>query len=410
MTSRSHTLHPLWALPLVVAVLLLVYLPTPSAAPPPRSATPETFVGGGPTPADSAPPNFNISYNSSVDGWPLSYLEWLPSGYSSSTTYPLAVFLHGVGSSTGWVRGGGGGIVDMTDSLVGNASAYGFILIAINTRSPEGFYLNSPCGGPQQQDVLDAIAHEKEVRHISQVFLIGFSMGSLGALSLAAHEPGMFAGVATAGTITDIFQTVAYNSVTNSAPAGLYYDECGGFPNPANVSIDRIWAYLSPLRFAPQNFTDIPLFVTGGGLDTRAPNSFARWDYANVNNTFVNSTCNVVASMGEPSNCTVTIPSLAAQDPSGYRWLDLYEPLAPHSASQLPGGAVFAFFLDRQAGGYYLSTYPGNVLTPYTPGTPIVLPHGGTPLLYLGLWTAIAVLVIVVIVVAAVLVSFRRRP
>ena len=35
-----------------------------------------------------------------------------------------------------------------------------------------------------------------------------------------------------------------------------------------------------------------------------------------------------------------------------------------------------------------------------------MLPHSGTPLLYLGLWTAIAVLVIVVIVVAAVFVSF----
>ena len=356
------------------------------------------------------PPTDNISYVSSVDSFPLWYLEWLPSSYTASDTYPLAVFLHGIGSSTGSVRGGGGGIVDMTQSLVSNASDYGFILIAINTRSPEGFYLNSPCGGPQQQDVLDAIAAERSTRHISQVFLIGFSMGSLGALTLAAHEPGMFAGVATAGTITDIFQTTAYNEASNSAPAGLFYDECGAYPDPTNISVDRTWAYLSPLRFAPQNFSGIPLFVTGGGLDTRAPNDFARWDYANVNNTFINATCNVVASMGEPANCTVTIPSLAAQDPSAYRWLELYEPEAPHSSYQLPGGAVFAFFLDRQVGGYYISTYPGNVLTPYTPGTPVVLPHSGTPLLYLGLWTAIAVLVIVGIVVAAVFVSFRRRP
>jgi pimeloyl-ACP methyl ester carboxylesterase len=398
------------ALVVVVALLLLPALPSTATASPARTMVLGGATSSGRPDETPPPPTDNISYDSSVDGYSLSYLEWLPSGYSSSASYPLAVFLHGVGTTTAWIPGGSGGIVDMTQSLVSNASTYRFILIAINTRSPEGFYFNSPCGGPQQQDVLDAITHESSLRHISSVYLIGFSMGSLGALTLAGHYPGMFAGVATAGTITDMFQTYAYNTATSSAPAGLGFDECGAEPSPTEPSIDRVWAYLSPLRFEPQNFSGIPLFVTGGGLDTRAPNNFARWDYANVNNTFINSTCAVVASMGEPANCTVTIPSLAAKDPSQYRWLDLYEPQAPHSSYQLPGAAVFAFFLDQQAGGYYVSTYPGNALIPYTPGTPIVLPNTSTPGSDLTLWTEIAIVAIVVVAVVAVVAVSRRRP
>jgi pimeloyl-ACP methyl ester carboxylesterase len=360
--------------------------------------------------SQSAPtPSDNVSYNSSVDGFHLSYLEWLPAGFSPSTRYPLAVFLHGVGTDNTWVEGGVGGLVDVTPSLVDNASAYGFILIAINTRSSDGFYLNSPCGGPQQQDVLDAITHEEGLREISQVYLIGFSMGSLGSFALAGHHPGLISGIATAGTITDIYETIAYNRLTRSDPTGLYYAECGDYPSPQNTSVDAAWTYLSVLRFHPQNFSGIPLFATGGGEDTRAPNNFAEWDYANVNNTFVNSTCVVASALGEPANCTVPFVDLSAQDPSAYRWLDLYEPDATHSTNQLPGDAVFSFFLNRTAGGYYVSTFPGDVLVPYTPGTPIHL-NSGSSNPALPWWTWYAIGGGAVAVVAAAILVTRRRP
>ena len=361
-------------------------------------------VGPGVVPPGST----TIAYQSTVDGFALSYLEWLPTGYTSSGAYPLAVFLHGVGSSSTWVSGGIGGDVDVDPPLVDNASAAGFILIALNTRSSDGFYVNSPCGGPQEQDVLDAIAHEKTLRSVTATYFIGFSMGSLGAFSVAGHHPGLIAGIATAGTITDIYETIDYNSVTHSEPHGLYDAMCGAHPGPTATNTNRVWTYLSVARFHPENFSGIPLFVAGGGEDTRAPNDFAAWPYANVNSTFVNSTCDVATSMGEPPNCTVVFASLSNATPSAYRWLDLYEPYAPHSPDQLPAASVFGFFQGHVTGGYYVSTFPGGALLPYTPGQPLPIgPGSGSTAPSTLLWVIVGGAAVGAVVVG-VAVSRRR--
>jgi pimeloyl-ACP methyl ester carboxylesterase len=394
----------------VLVLLLAAGLPLAGAVGPRAAAASGngTRSAGRPM-AGPMPPTDNVSYNSSVDGFPLSYLEWLPAGYSASSTYPLAVFLHGVGQSSAPVRGGIGGIVDISSGLVDNASSSGFLLIALNTRSSSGFYVNTPCGGPQEQDVLDAITHEASLRHVSHVYLIGFSMGSLGAFSIAGHHPGLISGIATAGTITDIYETIAYDSQTHSEPSGLFDAMCGAHPSPTTPSVDRVWTYLSVLRFEPENFSGVPLFVASGGMDTRAPNNFLDWNYANVNNTFVNSTCVVVAGEGEPANCTVTIPSLANATPGSYRWLDVFEPDGTHSAQQLPAAAVFSFFLGTIQGGYYASGFPGGTLTPTTPS--LIPPTHSPPAVALP-WTWIVVGVVglaAVVAVAAAVASRRRR-
>ena len=231
MRTRRDGPRHLWALPLVIAALVLVYVP-PSGAehPVPSGAVVPFAAPARPAAETPPPPTDNISYVSSVDSFPLSVPRVAPLELHRVRHLPARGLPPRDRVLHRSVRGGGGGIVDMTQSLVSNASDYGFILIAINTRSPEGFYLNSPCGGPQQQDVLDAIAAERSTRHISQVFLIGFSMGSLGALTLAAHEPGMFAGVATAGTITDIFQTTAYNKRRTRPRPGSSTTSAGRIP------------------------------------------------------------------------------------------------------------------------------------------------------------------------------------
>ena len=49
---------------------------------------------------------------------------------------------------------------------------------------------------------------------------------------------------------------------------------------------------MSPLRFDPQAFAGIPLYMTAGGLDDRAPNNVSIWpQWMNANNTVVNATC-----------------------------------------------------------------------------------------------------------------------
>src|SRR5580658_7837529 len=148
---------------LVLVVLLVAGWPGAAAAPVGRSLV-RAASPGATRPDDIAPPpGTNISYTSSVDGFRLSYLEWLPAGYTASQSYPLAVFLHGIHSSNGFIEGGAGGINDISYSLTSNASSAGFILISLNTRLLDGFYINSPCGGPEEQDVLDAIAHEESL-------------------------------------------------------------------------------------------------------------------------------------------------------------------------------------------------------------------------------------------------------
>jgi hypothetical protein len=182
---------------------------------------------------------------------------------------------------------------------------------------------------------------------------------------------------------------------------------CGASPGPSNPTVDRVWSYLSVLRFHPQNFSGISLFVAAGGEDTRAPNNFDAWSYANVNNTFVNSTCVVASNLGEPPNCTIPFATLSNEDPSGYRWLDLYEPRATHSPLQLPGGAVFAFFLNREPGGFYVSTFPGDALVPITPVVPPPPGNGTSTSIPIWVWFVLGGAAAAALVVGVV--ATRRR-
>src|SRR5579863_666585 len=97
----------------VATVLLLLVLLAPG-------------VQGAPPPASSIHPSLvsfkNVSYNSSVDGFPLSYAEWLPLGYSSLKATPLIVYLHGLeGNSNATVRGGVES--DLTVALTGGRAS-----------------------------------------------------------------------------------------------------------------------------------------------------------------------------------------------------------------------------------------------------------------------------------------------
>lgn len=302
-----------------------------------------------------------VVYNSSVDGWALSYLEWLPENFHEGSTYPLAIFLHGAGTVSTWVIGGTGGI-SVPGGVVSAASSSQFILISINTRSSDGFYSNTPCGGPQAQDVLDAIANENSTHHIGSLYLIGFSMGSVGAFTLAADHPGMFTGIATAGTITDAFETQFYNAATHGTNPGWTATQCGASLLKGNTTAIAFAYHLSPLRFYPQNYSGVKVYMVGGGLDVHAPNNFSIWAYANVNNTARNSTC--VTTLYEPANCTATLGFLHNRSPLLYAYLDLYEPKAPHVATQFYGPSVFQFFMGTISGGLYHAAYPPTKIFP----------------------------------------------
>lgn len=320
-----------------------------------------------------------VNYTSTVDGWNLSYLEYLPANFTPGGAYPLAVYLHGIGNSTGWVDGGTNDwltqIANATPTglaergLVQNASRTGFILIVPYTRSQAGFFVDSPCGGPQQHDLLDAIASASANRTITGLYLIGFSMGSAGALALAAHDPGTVAGVALAGTASDVYQLYAYNTHGMGAPVGgpaslMDQDNCGVAPSVTNATVDAaFYSYLSPLRFTPTAFAHLRIWASAGGRDPFAPDSTRFWYYLQANNTFVNATCRTATDLGEPANCTVPLWELDAQSPGTYPVRFVFEPDASHIASQFDPADVFSFFTGSVGPGFFTADFPPTALT-----------------------------------------------
>lgn len=337
----------------IMAVLVLA-VPGGLAAAEPAEAGSSLRSGALPTYA-------NVSYRSSVDGYLLSFLEWLPTGYSANSTYPLGVFLHGIGTSTAWQRGGVGSLVDLEGGATGivtAAQADGVILISINTRSSAGFYQDTLKGGPQRQDVLDAIAYEESRRHVGSVYLIGFSMGSMGAFALAESDRDAFAGVATVGTITDAYEVLAQNAAAGSVSAAWRYDV--GLPRTApltSAALQPLLWNLSQVRFDPQGLAGVRIYSVAGEADIRATNNFSVWPYAQGNSTFTNSTCNVAAADAEPANCTTTLGSLAANS-SAYIFRFVWEPYGTHAAADLPASDAWRFLLGQEGGGYFEASVP----------------------------------------------------
>ncbi len=344
------------------------------------------YTGGhadaAPVPTAPRAPN-TIAYSSSVDNWSLSYAEWLPARYTASHAYPLIVYLHGQQDTSGrWFPGGitsdlvqalgGRGPDSQTARLMVNTSErLGYILIALNTRSGSGWYINSPCGGPQEQDVLDAIAHEKALRHVSSTFLFGMSMGTEGTLYIAARHPGMFKAIGIIAPATDLFLDVAYRiSLANDtskpwAEASIQakmYLFCGvlaGTENASEQAVARMYQNMSPLRFNPSAFARVPIYVTGGGWDDRTPNNVSIWPWwMNVNNTFINATCNSAPQLGEPAICSTAFDALHLSNPNVYRFRYIYEPRAGHVLTQLYPPDMLNFWQGKAAGGVYSSMYP----------------------------------------------------
>lgn len=326
-----------------------------------------TGSAGAVHPGSALPSSLNVTYNSSVDGFGLSFLEWLPTGFQSNATYPLAIFLHGIGSSTAWTRGGVGAAQDLeaNPKIVTVAQSDQLILISLNTRSSAGFYQDTPCGGPQRQDVIDAVAAEEVHRHVGLVYLIGFSMGSMGAFSLAATDPGAFTGIATVGTITDAYQVFAENSAVHSVNAAWRSDVClSSKAKPTSPGLEQLLANLSTPRFDPQAFAGMRIYSVAGARDVRAVNNFSVWPYAQGNSSFVNSSCSSSAFDGEPSNCSATFGSLQSQNPGTYSFRFVWEAFGTHSTVALPAADAYRYLLGLEAGGYFQTTFPPTRLVP----------------------------------------------
>jgi pimeloyl-ACP methyl ester carboxylesterase len=354
-----------------VVVLLALLMALPPGFPPARPGAGSADIA----PAVIYPAQANytlatVDYNSSVDGFPLSYSEILPLNYSPSQTYPLAIELHGIDTS-GSTPLPGGYPTPVTNSTADAAVAAGFIEIVINTRTSDGFFVNSKYDGPQAQDVLDAIAHEESIRHIGKLYIFGFSMGSMGALSIGLNHPGMFAGIGAVAAFSDDFELegrVQYLGNTALVNAGLL--PTGGlWPNSSSYA-QGIFEELSPLRFHPENASGVRMWFAGGANDVFATNNQSFWPYEQANATVLDSTCLVESSLGEPANCTIPLAALRAEDPADYSYRYVFEPNGIHDYALLNATDMFEYFSGQLPPGEFWGYFPDPTLIP--PPTPLI--------------------------------------
>lgn len=296
------------------------------------------------------------SYSSSVDGTPLNYYEWLPIGYNASDTYPFLLFLHGKGHGGDQVFTEAGGV-----SAINAAIAHGFIVGSLNTRTNGGFYINSQYTGPQEQDVLDALHHEQQLRHVSTLWLFGESMGTMGAYSIAEHNPGLISGIGVIASCPDLYEIQAYKiAVGRSSDLSFWLGVTGGSLSNQSSYADGLTYYESAFRFFPQNLTGVQLYVVQGGDDIDCPNNPALWPFQQANDTILDSTCNIATSMDEPANCTTPFATLETEHPGEYHYRYVYEAAAPHTLDALDGSDMIQYFLGQGADGLFTAGIGGT--------------------------------------------------
>jgi pimeloyl-ACP methyl ester carboxylesterase len=349
---------------LVLAVLIassLFILPSLSLAAPSGGYAPSPGPVSKVVSGSVRPSTYTITtvyYHSSVDNFLLSYYETIPNSTRSNSShyYLLAVELHGLTGSPAIVSGGtGAGVYSVTAQA---ATQDGFILIDVNTRTGSGWYVNSNYTGPQEQDILDAIAHEQTLRHISGVYLFGTSMGSIGTLSIGLDHPKLFKGLGLVAGFTDFFEMYDYwvQNFSTYAPEMLY--STGGLSPNASAYARSIFLHLSPLRFHPQRLAGLRLYMANGAQDALSTNNLSQWPFMQANNTILNRTCLVATNMAEPPSCTLPVATLEALHPGRYHYRFIYEPNGPHSYFLLNASDMFAYFLGGEPDGTYWGIYP----------------------------------------------------
>ena len=358
---------------LLLVVVVVLALPTAVAGPMSPSASaphPPTVRALGPTPSlPRAASGSTIYYDSSVDGFNLSYQEFLPSGYNPSLPYPLAVELHGINTSADAPLPGGYHTTVVATTITA-ASAAGFILLVPDTRTGDGYYADSAHTGPQAQDILDAIADERALRDISAVYLYGFSMGAMGAMAIGLAHPTLFAGLGAIATESDMYELTSFSTTVHSlGVTNALLNTSGGYPN-SSATAASIFNFLSALRQHPEASRGLKMYFTAGGSDTAIPDNPTIWPYPQANASLLQTSCLYVAAYDEPSNCTNPLAVYAATDPANYSFRFIYEANAIHDYLQVNATDLFSYFAGSVGPGLFVGKYP--VPTPTLPPLPLV--------------------------------------
>jgi pimeloyl-ACP methyl ester carboxylesterase len=353
----------------VVALLVLSFplsAPGMSRNPGAGNAVLRSAAGGSCHPTTSWT-NVTRTYHG-PDGFSLSYDELLPAGFSNASTYPLAVYLHGIAINE-WKPQSGGYPASPPCTVENNGTANGFVVIAPWTRTGTGSYVNSTFTGPQQGDIWNAITSEQSWHKIGKVYLIGSSSGTFGVFILSLNHPKAFAGIGAFSSFSDYFEEYDYNNRTGGAhqTAMAMLNLSGGLTPASSAYAKALFYQESVTRFFPQNFSGIPTYISHGGNDVASPNNPAFWNYEQANNSVLNQTCNVRTDINEPAQCTNPLLALETISPKSYDIRYLYNSTGAHGVSEINGKDLFAFFLGKVGTGVYWVDALGNPIPAPTP-------------------------------------------
>ena len=138
------------------------------------------------------------AYFSDIDESPQPYFVYLPKSFSSTSAapYPLIVYLHGYTpwlDKTNWYHFG--------PEMKNFADRHGFILLMPFARS------NTDFQSIGELDVLHTLDLIKKSYPIDEdrVLLFGYSMGGMGAYTVASHYPHLWAGVTAVSARGDYY-------------------------------------------------------------------------------------------------------------------------------------------------------------------------------------------------------------
>ncbi len=220
---------------------------------------------------------------------------FVPTNYDPTQSYPLVVFLHGVGSppsgsnNTGQITNGG------LDNLLANAKTRDFFLYA--PQSSNGFWPDR-----EQKRIVNMLAEATTQYNIdaSRLMITGYSGGGGGTWKLLESYGGVFAaGVPIAGSESDL--TLAPNMV--GKPIWAFHAQ-----NDGVVAVGVTRTHINAIR----NADGLPslTFPIGTGTTFYSHNNLQYTEYTSgghgINGTVLNTAAMYNWLLGQSNASTVT--------------------------------------------------------------------------------------------------------